>query len=177
MAEQLAPGTPEVTDTVLIADLLQFLSVRGSLGRLPLADVVVPVISLGDVRTREVNILTPAFRSVDVFSNGMQVQQAAGTVLADTGPLAAGTFDVRVILSSDADDDVSVEIDLEHRNAADAANLAVWTHPLRSTGPDTIHYDYAFGYEFAVNERLRAVQTRLAPAARQYTAVIFARIR
>jgi len=180
MAEELAPGTPEVTDTVLIADLLQFLSIRGSLGRLPLADVVIPVINLGDVRTPDINVQFPVFRSTDIFSAGIQIAPAVGTVLADTVALPAGTYDVALILNASTAGNQSSSIRLEHRDAANAANLAQWEHLVHSDTSALVAVVwpfYSFGYEIGVNERLRAINPIIGAAGNAYSATIFARLR
>jgi len=178
MAQELPPGTPEVTDTVLIADLLQFLSIRGSLGRLPLADVVVPVISVGDVRPTAVITRPPDFRAQDIFSNGHVIGPGASGVLADTGQLAAGTYDVGFHCAGEPAT-FNVSVNLEHRNAANAANLAVWGHLLLHNAANNvvIYQHYTFGYQIGANERLRAVTDIATGAGSDWLAVIFARIR
>ncbi len=179
MAEELPPGTPEVTDTILIAELLEFLSVRGRLGRLPLADLVVPVINLGDVRTANVDVLQPAFRSLDIFSAGPQTAPGAGTVLADTTAVPLGTYDCKVFGRSNSGAGFTETIRVQHRDAANAATLAEWDIGLINGPGDAIVNSGLenFAYELALNERLRIVNPVAGQAGREYSATIFARIR
>lgn len=173
MAEELTPGTPEVTDPVLIADLLQFLSVRGSLGRLPLADVVLPVINLGDVRTTAVDVRSPAFRSTDVFSAGKQTAAGANTIHADTTALAAGVYDAMVSVSTTFSSG-NLGWLVQHRDAANAATLAEWPMTQIRGNSGIV---YSFGYELGVNERLRILNDIAISAGEASCAFIFARVR
>lgn len=177
MAEQNS-NIPQVTDPNTVADLIRLLQIRGAIGVLNVADIVLPVVNLGDLSPSETIARLPAWRSTDVFSEGVQVTPAAGTVLADTGQLPAGVYDVAFMCSSNEDADTQGVIDFEHRNAANAANLAVWSHLLRNSAlATTVWAYYTFGYELAVNERLRSISPRAGSAGEAYSATIFARIR
>lgn len=178
MAEPTDPG-PVADDPELTVNLTRLLNIRGPLGLLKVLDTVVPVVSLGNVVQPIVEINQPAFRSTDVFSNGVLVAPAAGTVLADTGQLAAGTFDVQYYVSA-MDFLGTRQLDFEHRNAANAANLAIWSflffnaveNQTKQWGP------FNMGYEVALNERLRIVVGAVAiGAAIPVVATIFARRR
>lgn len=173
MAEPTEAG-PVARDPELTANLTRLLSITGPLGVLKVLDTIVPVVSLGDVVQPTITVVTPSFRSSDIFSAGVQVGQDAGTVLADTGQLAAGTYDVKVLIASASPTSLQ-EVDMEHRNAANAANLAVWPHYVVNDGRGP--WAYEFGYVLALNERLRAVQVVADSAGRGNAAVIFARIR
>lgn len=50
---------------------------------------------------------------------------AADTVVADTGPLAAGTYEIEVQGGILGPDVAGVGLVVEHRNAANAANIAI----------------------------------------------------
>lgn len=176
MAE-VNPNVPQAVDPEVLVDLTRLLRIRGPLGVLNVLDTIVPVVSLGDVVTRTVTVLQPAFRSTDVFSNGQQVNQAINTILADTGPLPEGVYDVLVQMASDSSTALA-SIAMEHRDAANAVNLAIWDHILQMPTADTrIWPPYTFAYELALNERLRLRQTVAGTAARVFEGVIFARIR
>ncbi len=178
MAEELPPGTPEVDDPLLVADLIQLLSIKGAIGRLPLADIVIPVVSLGDVVTPDFNVRGPVFRSADVFSAGVLTASAAGTVLADTTALPAGEYDLQYwIQSSDSIGDKTIAF--EHRDAANAANLAIWSFTLTGDGfQQVMKGPFTLSYELAVNERLRIVVGAVAiQAGVPSVATIFARLR
>lgn len=177
MADDLPPGTPELDDPLLVADLIRLLSIKGAIGRMRLADFVIPVVSLGDVVQPTVAVRTPSFRSTDVFSAGMVINPAAGTVLADTGPLPAGIYDVIIYTAADTGN-LQLAHDVEHRDAANAANLAVWIH-IMTRGPNvTIAVaPYVLAYEIGANERLRIISSGVSAAGAQHVGVIFARIR
>jgi len=175
MADELPPDTPEVTDPILIADLIRLLSVKGALGRMPLADVVVPVVSLGDVVVPSINVRAPSFRAGDVFSAGHQTNAAANFVHADTTALPAGVYDVVIVISSSTGTGVW---NVEHRDAANAANLALW--PIMMPGgaaTAAVCLNQPFSYELAVDERLRILSTIGFGVGERSAAYIFARIR
>lgn len=178
MAAELPPGTPEIDDPLLVADLIKLLSIKGAIGRLPLADIVIPVVNLGDVVQPTVETRVNPWRSSDVFSIGPQIAVAAGTVLADTGALPQGIYDVAVMCQGVDDSAPTTEaINLEHRDAANAANLAVWSHMIFDNTVSMVVFPYyTFSYELGVNERLRAVLTDTLPASRVAGATIFCRI-
>lgn len=174
MAEELPPGTPEVDDPLLVADLIKLLSIKGAIGRLPLANIVLPVVSLGDVVTPTINVQAPAFRSTDIFTAGVLGPSPAGTVYADTGSLTAGTHDLQLYIPGG--DLLFPQWVVEHRNAANTAVLASWNIGHSSTLPLQI-FSQTFSYEFAVNERLRVVNLTTSGVNESGSAVIFARVR
>jgi len=175
MADPTDPG-PVSNDPELQAALTRILQIRGPLGVLKVLDTIVPVVSLGDVVQPSITVLQPSFRSTDIFSVGVVQAPAAGATLADTGPLAAGTYDVRFLCSA-GDGTAGARIDLAHRNAADNANLALWQHNIRSANSDAMLWEYTFGYEIAANERLRATAAVAGAAGARWYATIFARLR
>ena len=173
------PNTPQVVDPELTVDLTRLLQIRGPLGVLNVLDTIVPVVNMGDVVTRTVTVLQPAFRSSDIFSAGLVILPAAGAILADTGALAEGTYDIAVtmaggILLANA------RVDLEIRNAANTANLAVWTHLYGGFGSgfNQVGWSYTFALDLALNERLRAINiVAVITGAESAHATIFARRR
>lgn len=178
MAE-LIPGAPQVNDPELEADLIRVLSIVGPLGKLNVLDLVIPMINLGDVRPQTVDVRLPAIRSTDVFSNGVQKGVIINTILADTGALPEGTYDVGFQCQGNDNTAASgaMSCQLQHRNAANNANLALWDHVVFAAEANVVHPFYGFGYVIAANERLRCLVTLALNANRAVNAVIFARIR
>lgn len=178
MAE-LDPNTPQAVDPERVVDLTRLLQIRGPLGVLNVLDTIIPVVNMGDVVPRTTTVLQPAFRSTDVFSNGIFVAAAANSVLADTQQLAEGTYDV--VVSAENTSSVSQEhsIQVQHRNAANAANLAAWDYIIwrNPTGGLGMLQPFAFAYELAINERIRVVNPIISGAGEAMNVVIFARRR
>jgi len=171
------PDTPQVVDPELTVNLTRLLQIRGPLGVLNVLDTIVPVVNMGDVVTRSVRVEQPSFRSSNIFSSGVLVAATANTVLADTGALAEGVYDMIISGENSAPNPAHALI-VEHRNAANAANLAIWNHLMSSVingvgivGP------HAFAYEFGVNERLRLLNRTALAGADTTNGVIFARRR
>ncbi len=177
MAE-IDPNKPQATDPVTVADLARVLSIRGSLGVLDVLDVIIPTISVGSLAPISVTVLEPAFRSSDVFSAGVQTNAAANTVHADTTGLPTGTYDVRFTISPTTGLVGPVEFDIEHRNAANAANLAVLGRVLMGTAVDFARtFQMSIGYELVQGERLRILNLTGMGAGNLSYADIYARIR
>jgi len=178
MAER-DPTVPQSDDPDLQADVVRLLRIVGPLGRFNVADVIVPVFQMGTVTPLDVEVLQPIFRSTEVFSGGVIIAPAAGAVLADTTALAAGDYDVRLVLTSnDTQSFASSRYVVEHRNAANAANLAVWNYLVTSgDAANSFKYESSFGYQVAANERLRVIAGPSSEALRAYSCVIFARRR
>ena len=177
MAKQ-DPTRPQAIDPEVQANLVRLLRIRGPLGVLNVADVVVPVVSLGNVVTPNINVLQPSFRSTDVFSVGRVLAPAAGTVLADTLNLPEGIFNV--IINWSVADSIGNSLQLQHRNAANTANLMQIEWQCVATGVFEMFHSFdnlIFSYELALNERLRIVTFAAGAVSSSYAAVIFARIR
>jgi len=180
VAETLPPGTPEVDDPLLVADLIALLSIKGAIGKLPLADIVIPVVNLGDVVTAAVEVRGPVFRSTDVFSEGTQTAPGAGDILADTGALMVGEYDVMFMCGADDVGSAGRFISIEHRNAANDTTLATWLYPVNATTVSkttTLWPMHGFSYVLGDNERLRAVNVIASSAGSHFDATIFARLR
>jgi len=169
------PRIPQVVDPELTVDLTRLLQIRGPLGVLNVLDTIVPVVSLGNVVTPDINVRGPTFRSTDVFSIGRLGAPAAGTVLADTGALPAGIYDVMTLMT--IQETINNFIRFSHRNAANTADLMTYDPSIgldaRSQGFDRL----VFSYELAINERLRFTTVGASAVGSMYAAVIFARIR
>lgn len=168
------PNTPQVVDPERVVDLTRLLQIRGPLGVLNVLDTIVPVVNMGDVVPRTVRVEAPSFRSTDVFSNGPQTNQVINTILADTGALAAGIYDLSWWAGA-ADTDTDAFIAMEHRNAANTANLAIWNTLAHVETGNFV--PPLLGYELAINERLRLRQGIAGSLNHPFNGVIFARIR
>jgi len=172
------PNKPQVTDPATVADLVRILSVRGALGVLDVADIIIPTISVGSLSPLQVQIRQPVFRSVDAFSAGLLIAAGANTVHADTTALPAGDYDVQVHIQPTANLVGPLTLDLEHRDAADAANLAVLAINLVGSGMDVgQNLDLTFGYTLANDERLRVINPNAFGGTVRSYAVIWARLR
>lgn len=171
MAE-VNPNEPQVRDPELEADLVRALSIVGPLGVLRVADIVIPVISMGNVVQQTVEVRSPVFRSSDVFSIGLQTAAPANTIHADTGALAAGEYDIH-LYTAPADTEAHVW-QVEHRNATNTANLAIWEWINTTGGQGLIQ---TLGYTFALNERLRIQNTTVFGVGVSSVSTIFARRR
>lgn len=171
------PSKPQINDPELEAELIRVLSIVGPMGKLDVIPAVLPTISMGNIVQQTVEVRSPAFRTTDIFSTGLQTGQAGGTLLADTGPLADGIFDVR--LASTSQTSIGLQNHrIEMRNAANTASLAFWTHLMGvfTSGARPL-FNYTLALEFAINERLRIVQVVTNPAGQAAEATIFARRR
>lgn len=174
------PGdAPLVNDPVLEAEVVRGLSIIGRIGRFLVSDVVVPTYSLGSAAGTSLTVNPPAFRATDVFSNGFLVGGAAGTVHADTGPLAAGSYDAAIMASGVDNEAFGTGLEVQLRNAANTANLASWDHVMYGNAQQaTVIPWYTFGLEVLTdNERLRIVSRTLVGLAEGWAATIFLRIR
>ena len=99
------------------------------------------------------------------------VAPAANTVLADTGALAAGNYDIEV--DAGASDTVALgkHIEIQHRNAANGANLHTFVIPT----PNSNSFVWK-KVAVALNERIRGQSGVIAGAASVYTVHIIVRL-
>lgn len=172
------PNTPQVVDPERVVDLTRLLQIRGPLGVLNVLDTIVPVVNMGDVVARSVEVRQPAFRSTDIFSAGVLQAPPVGTVLADTGALAEGIYDIRLIMTTNSAGTFTDTIQVQHRNAANTANLAAWDFVVVIATSDNAQYrQQEFAYELGLNERLRIINVKVGQAAKIFACTIFARRR
>lgn len=113
-----------------------------------LSNVVQPI-SIVDSRVSLSSVTTPA-NYTNAGSSG-PVTPAAATVIATTGPLAAGTYEFRLMM--DSNDGVARRVDFQHRDAADATSLL--THRLIASA--TSKYDFTLTRTLVLNERVRII--------------------
>ena len=175
MAE-VDPTVPQVVDPERTVDLTRLLQIRGPLGVLNVLDTIVPVVNMGDVVARAVRVNQPVFGSSDIFSINLQTAAPINTIHADTGPLPEGDYDI--ILIGHVQSTIALNWEFQHRDAANAANLALW---FDGTYANTVgsgqFVRQTFAYTFGLNERLRVLNLTALPAGHTSYAAIFARRR
>jgi len=148
------PTRPQLDFPDLTAELITALRLTGQVGLLDFLDGVRPTFLIGIREGVGLTLTTPAFASAGVASDFTQAP-AVNAILADTGPLPAGTYDIQVGCSV-TNSAGATELQFQHRDAANAANLATWhligrtdVNPLAQSMP------FNFGYVIGANERLR----------------------
>jgi len=166
------PRVPQVNDPELEVALIRALSILGPVGKLNVSDTVIPVVNLVDVRTPTILVETPAFLIGEQFGGGSAVAPVNSFDLADTGPLAAGTYDIVLAMgaSGNAND---AAFAVRHRNDADTATLTSFDIPL--TGGTGFSMTYAT--VFAQSERLKVEVLINTAAGERWAASIFAKRR
>jgi hypothetical protein len=80
---------------------------------------------------------------------GVQVNPAANAILADSGPVTFGTHKLTIIVASTA----AAVVVLEHRNAANSANLESQIIPVNANVP--FAFALGTGLDTAEGERIR----------------------
>jgi hypothetical protein len=95
------------------------------------------------------------------FSTGLQVAQAANTILADTGQQPAGTY-VLKILGSAFESTVNIRHAVQRRDAANA--VTVWEQRFYGDATVPAQYDQTLRINLLANERVRVVQIHVASA-------------
>lgn len=94
-------------------------------------------------------------------ASGLSIAPAAGAVVADTGPLAAGTYLVEINLMASAAAAAGKHIQVEHRDAANAANINV----LSGCAGGQMFSTLVERVVVAANQRVRAIIGAVAFAA------------
>lgn len=166
------PRVGQVNDPDLEAALNRLLTIVGPLGRLNVLDTVIPIVSLGNVVDPTIQVEQPSFTVGQFFTAGIITAPAAGAVLADTGQLPAGVYDVVVTLANSENSSVHNAFIVAHRNAADTADLSTWN--FATIGGQLVS---AYAKVLALNERIRVTAQIAGSASRKYTANIFAAVR
>ena len=97
----------------------------------------------------------------------------AGTVLTDTGALPGGRYEVIITITADDTAAAGKFIELQHRNAANNANVDTWGNfPVPQGGAPQPRFEIVL----ADGERLRLVTGGAAAASTKYTGAIWARL-
>jgi len=159
----------------LTADLIAQLNLIGTVGLLDFAPTVLPVFIIGD-RDLTVDAIPVVFTSPEIFS-GFVSAPLVNVIVADTGQLPAGTYDIWCEIAYEGGGGANASIQLQHRDAANLANLAILADlPVRAAVASRDTRLPTMGYVLSANERLR-VQLVLAGNSGAVTAVIAARLR
>ncbi len=172
------PSKVQLDFPLLVADIINDLSLLGTVGLLDFLDAVRPVYI---VAAREgaltVTATPPTFSSADVFAGRVQ-NPAANAVIADTGPLPAGVYDLQASLSVIGGNVAAVTYDLQHRDAANTSTLATLLQFFFDGGARLFVKSTLplIGYTIGLNERIRA-QNSTNVGFGGYMAEIFATIR
>ena len=155
------PDSVQLDFPQLTADIIAELRLLGGVGLLDFEPSIRPVYIVS-ARGGALNVTAEPniFTSSEIFSSVDAGALAANLILADTGALPAGTYDVKVIVSwvtNAAPAGATGTFDFQHRNAANAANLAnvplAWETEL---GDNIAHSDtFTYATVLALNERLR----------------------
>lgn len=139
----------------LTADIIRQLRLTGTVGLIDFLDAVRPVYI---VASREGALAftasAPLFASAGITS-GHANAPLINAIIADTGPLPAGSYDIFANMASHLSAPLG-PVQLQHRNAANAATLAVLLQT--QSGAATTVMTAALplmGYTLALNERLR----------------------
>lgn len=142
------PALPQSYDDQLILDYITALTAQGPLGRLNMGDMIVPVAIVSAVRPIEIGL--PAYRPEEIFRLTV-TGPASEAVLADTGQLTAGTYDVYVSIATE--DTSQRKVELQQRNAANDANR--YLVGMIIGGTSTTQHQLRFAAVVAEDERLR----------------------
>lgn len=154
-------------------DLLTSLGITRNQIPFDLRSEVIPVVLVGGT----VSFLaspTPAYGVTDIFTAGPLVAPIAGTVLADTGQLPAGTYTVQAFISMGD----SNFIQFQWRDVANAASL--WTQDMFNIitnvgGPATIQFAARFDV-LNTDERFRVIIPGAGGVGVTYQASLLAKI-
>lgn len=96
------------------------------------------------------------------WATGRVAVLGIGAVLADTGPLPAGVYDVKVHLAVSDAIIAGAGAFIEHRNAANAATLKDLGGQVAGGGSGVFRFE---NYRLALNERIRVVGGPVANGA------------
>jgi len=153
------PGIPQLDFPQLVADIIRQLNLTGTVGLLDFLDAVRPVYI---VASREGALAftasAPLFTSAGITGTTAD-NPLTNAVVGDTGPLAAGDYDIFANMSQ-TNSSANGEVALQHRNAANDTTLAnlLWLNS-RAAHSYTNNQLPLIGYTLAVNERFRFQNT------------------
>lgn len=160
-------AVPQVIDPDVVATMIRDLQIEGRVGVLNVSDVLVPTYLVAQGQTLDFTVLEPFYAAGEVFTAGELAAPAAGTVCADTGALTAGVYDLIVQMGCF----LAVDFRIQHRDAANAANINQWIAGINPAGQTQLRFSLQIG----AGERLRALNNAAVAAATQVN--IMARLR
>ena len=117
-----------------------------------LANVVTPVTLVDSDIVLAAQTTSPEFDTQ--FTQGELLSPADGTLLADTGALAAGTYETLVVIGGRAATDTSIG-EVQRRDAANA--VTVWRTPWIIQGPGFGIQTLNARFTLLASERIRAI--------------------
>ncbi len=164
-----------IVDPALQAAVIRQFNLRGALSPFELTEKVVPIFDIGQLVGAAPTVVTTLVGSQgirvgtanagvylpvggirrndgDITNSGATVNPAAAAVIVDTGQLAAGTHFFHAIINWNA---AILDFQIEWRNAANAATLALWGFQV-GTGQPSVQFG-PHPLNIATNERLRVV--------------------
>ena len=147
------PSIIQLDNPLLVADLIAQLRLLGTVGLLDFSPTVLPVFIVGD-RDLQVEAVDPAFLPGQI-TTGEANNPLVGTVIADSGQLPVGDYDVFFLVSMTVSVHLAASDSFQHRNAADAATINAWN--ITVTAPATEHLFMKMALTIAENERLRFI--------------------
>ena len=136
-----------VTDPAWQIDLIDQFKLIGQLETLEVPPAIMPVYMVGQATVQTITTAAPVWTSV--FS-GFLANPAANAVLADTGNLAAGTYDL-LASATTAGFGTDGRVQFELRDAPNLNNVFMWQWAFE--GGDGVSEVHAV--ELAENERFR----------------------
>ncbi len=159
----------------LTADVIAALRLTGTLGLFDFSDVVIPTISVGNVRPQTFVANPVTYESGEIFS-AYTANPAINTVLVDTGALGAGVYDC-IFGFSYEQINVTMNLEFQWRNAANAANLAAWPNAISNITQTGQSMPIGpFSLNIGLNERIRVI-TLLGATTGQISAYMMVALR
>ncbi len=153
--------------TTVFADLLSRLGISRQRVPFNLGSEVLPV-AVVDSLVDFVAHATAAYRVQDIFTNGVQTAPPVQTVLADTGPLPTGLYNIQVFVAAQ-------EINSYTFEWMDVANaVPVWDQIIAAPDRETLIYQVRLVIVNA-DERFRIRNRVAGTVAIDYEATILAR--
>ncbi len=152
------PNIPQLDNPELVAALITQLEIIGGIGLLNFVPAVSPVFIVGS-RGLSISNDPPVYQSAQIF-DGTAAAPVANTVVADSGALPAGDYDIWANIASagSATAGTFAILAVEHRNAANAVTLATLLRlSITTAGVSPFGSLPQTGYRLALNERIRAI--------------------
>lgn len=135
-----------------------------------LSDTVIPVSLVNSQITIDANLSETAMQFA---TQGTVVGPGASAILADTGQLPEGTYLFRVHMAY-LDQGGANEVMIEHRNAANAANIWNWdSHVPVNVG---LNKTIEWTETLAQDERIRGINRLASGAAGRWNVIIWRRL-
>ena len=111
---------------------------------------------------------TPPYGVTDIFTTGVQVAPAAGTVLADTGPLPIGAYSIQFVVEAEETADHTIQW-RDALNVASLREIRIRINVQKSTFIWTSRFNIEND-----NERFRVINVGAGGVGTGYQSVILA---